>query len=254
MKKIIRRGHPKSAALFTVLFLIPAIMTGCGVDHSGKEDIVNEDQDQVNTEELTTPVLRSPANGSTIDTGNPILDWDDVPSADLFQLEISKSEDFQVLEVDEEVSSTSFMVSDFILRAGIHFWRVRAQDNDNRMSSWSSTFSFTVDTTSTLTGLPASTIKSLVPVSPDNQYTCTGYSIDLSWTRVKDAGSYILNFSGEGLNDEYLLPPDETTIRIDGLTPGEYSWSVYAADREGNAITYSEVRSFTVREVSLSVE
>lgn len=141
MKKFILAGHPWWNLLFIVFFLFAAaIAAGCGIESSNRP----EDATGTQAEDISAPILRAPEDGSVINTTSPVMDWDDVTGAAVFQIQVSSTDDFATLEIDREVSTSSFTATDFILNQGLHFWRVRAKGSEDQLSPWSRVPSFTV--------------------------------------------------------------------------------------------------------------
>ncbi|GEM_PF-2519373 len=131
---------------FVVLcLLVLALAAGCGDDSK-------EDTEAAGSEEFGAPVLKSPAFGAVIDSGNPVVEWFAVPSAVAFQVEISVNDDFNELEFVQDVPVTSFMITDFPLEEGTHFWRVRARSSTGVWSPWSMVSSFVVKIDSSAKG------------------------------------------------------------------------------------------------------
>lgn len=130
------RFSVSSCAIRIIFFVILAMTTGCGDD--------SDNDDEVGAEELTAPTLSSPANGALVTTANPTVSWSSVPGATIFELEVSTSSDFNDTIFVQQLPVTSFMISDFPINEGIHFWRVRAQNAVGVLSPWSNVFSFTV--------------------------------------------------------------------------------------------------------------
>lgn len=130
MKKIIRTEPPWAGFALIVFFLFTVtVEAGCGIESSNPP----QNETGAEAEEISAPILRAPADGSIVNTTNPVFDWDDVPLATAFQIQISSTNDFSTLEIDREVSTSSFTASDFILSRGVHFLRVRAKDSSGRI-------------------------------------------------------------------------------------------------------------------------
>ncbi|MFA5403430.1 MAG: YCF48-related protein [Ignavibacteria bacterium] len=103
---------------------------------------------------LTAPILLSPPNGIVGVNNTPNLDWDTLPSATKFTIQISTISNFGVI-----TDSTTVTTSQYIVPAGklqnliTYFWRVNAS-NAYGSSPWSSVWRFTV----VMTGLINSNI------------------------------------------------------------------------------------------------
>jgi len=97
----------------------------------------------------STPSLISPSSGYS--TNNPTLSfsWSAASDTDSgvkdYQIQIDNNNDFSSPAADAFVSSTSYSTS---LSDNLYYWRVRARDNANNLGLWTSSWSFTIDSTS----------------------------------------------------------------------------------------------------------
>lgn len=150
METMARPGHARSSHPFALLCLLALIMAaGCGNDWEHVHGTEAEEGQEV---VFAAPVIRFPTGGEEVRSTTPTLAWYAVPSAASFHIEVSDRDDFETLEEQvEDIPSTSFMISDFPIREGKHFWRVRARDAQNQWSPWSTVSSFIV--VSTTSGL-----------------------------------------------------------------------------------------------------
>jgi hypothetical protein len=128
-------SHP--VAMLCLLVLI----TGAGCGNDFEEVHGNASNEAV----FTAPLLKSPVDDEVIDLDNPTLAWFAVPNAVAFEVEISVQEDFEFLEDQfDDIPTTSYMLTDFPMDEGRHFWRVRARNAFNDVTPWSAVSSFTV--------------------------------------------------------------------------------------------------------------
>ena len=90
-----------------------------------------------------TPVLLSPANGSTVST-TPLLDWNDVDSATSYRLQVSTDPQFFTTVIDQiSLTQSQYQVPGGILSTGTqYYWRARAR-NAGGWSPWASAWNFT---------------------------------------------------------------------------------------------------------------
>ena len=154
----------------------------------------------------TTPVLISPADGSTV-SPTPLLDWNDVPTATSYRLQVSELSDFTTTVIDElSLTESRYQVPESILTTdGLiinevdskdigeisgtlsidnkqYYWRVRA-GNIGGWSPWASAWSFT-------TSLPMTPVL----LSPSNGSTVPPTPL-LDWDDAIAATSYRLQVS-----------------------------------------------------------
>jgi len=96
----------------------------------------------------TTPSLLSPSSGYL--TNNPAISFSWTAASDSdsgvkdYQIQIDNNNDFSSPERDVYVASTSYSTS---LSDNVYYWRVRARDNANNLGSFTSPWSFTIDST-----------------------------------------------------------------------------------------------------------
>jgi len=96
----------------------------------------------------TTPSLLTPSNGYS--TNNPAISFSWTAASDSdsgvkdYQIQIDNNNDFSSPERDVYVASTSYSTS---LSDNVYYWRVRARDSANNLGLWTSSWSFTLDST-----------------------------------------------------------------------------------------------------------
>jgi hypothetical protein len=156
---------PRPSALLCLVILIVA--AGCG------NDFEHVHGTPATEEAFAAPVIKSPADGAEIGPTDPVLAWETVPSAVSFHVEVSVNADFQTLEEEvEDVPVTSFMISDFPMNEGRHFWRVRARNASNEWSPWSTVSSFiVVNTTIDVSKEPRAPVAAPPLIAPGDGYT-----------------------------------------------------------------------------------
>jgi hypothetical protein len=91
----------------------------------------------------TTPVLQSPANGSTVTT-TPLLNWGDVSTATSYRLQVTTDPQFFTTVIDEiTLTESQYQVPGGVLSPGVqYYWRARAR-NAGGWSPWASAWNFT---------------------------------------------------------------------------------------------------------------
>ncbi|MFQ6127767.1 MAG: sodium-translocating pyrophosphatase [Thermoplasmata archaeon] len=84
-----------------------------------------------------------PANEATGVLPNPTFKWEEVPNAQIYQLQICNESDFKETFVDIETSETSYALTQNLTSDTTYYWRVRAFDGSS-WSKWTEPFEFRV--------------------------------------------------------------------------------------------------------------
>jgi hypothetical protein len=87
------------------------------------------------------PILVSPSNGGT-DVTNAVMLWNAVPNATHYRLQISRSDNFATLVVDNASISNTFYEATNLEKFTQYYWRVRAI-SEVGAGEWSAIWSFT---------------------------------------------------------------------------------------------------------------
>lgn len=186
------------------------------------------------------PLLIYPANNATGLTLTFTLDWNDVPSAENYSLQLSTSPDFQtplLLDVSGVTSSEYQIPQNVLVNRTTYYWRVRAH-NSSSFSEWSEVRNFftTVDGPGLISPVNNAIGQSLTPV--------------LDWNDVQNALSYSLQLSAEqSFNNLILnqsgLTVSQFTIPSNTLTNNiKYYWRVRTIYTSGPS-EWSAVFNFT---------
>ncbi len=137
-----------------------------------------------NTVCSAAPVNLVPANNAVTDQFPKVeLDWDDVPNATHYVLEISNFLDFIGDQFDRYVlTSSKFTMTKFkgvALTAGKNYWwRVRAYNNSSTCAPYSARFKFTTGTSNAISTLPQSLNSWSVVPNPSQASTGASLSIN----------------------------------------------------------------------------
>jgi hypothetical protein len=197
----------------------------------------------VDTTPPAVPALISPSNGVKTNDATPTLDWGDVtdPSGVTYDLQVASDANFS----SPIINQTGLDVSNYTaspLAGGTYYWRVKAVDGANNESSWSTAWSFAIDTTPP--AVPAL-------ISPSNGVKTNDATPTLDWGDVTDPSgvTYNLqvasdaNFSSPIINQTGLDVSNYTTF---SLSEGTSYWRVKAVDGANNESSWSTVWSFSV--------
>lgn len=103
------------------------------------------------------PILLSPTDGSTISICTPVFNWSPPQYAYTYELLVADDSSFANPIIQQNNLSFNTFYSALIFDNGTHYWKVRAKNIANLWGNWSTTFSFTINTS-----------PSLVSTSPNN--------------------------------------------------------------------------------------
>jgi len=152
------------------------------------------------------PTLTTPTDAIITSDTTPTLVWTSVYQGIQYQVQVSESITFSTTIVNLTSSTTSYQCS--ILGDEIYYWRVRAQNVLGTWGSYSSIYSFEIDTTGPL-------ISDLVlnPSSPDDDdpvtFNCTAID-DNAVTEVRffyriDGGVWLNSSMNWVIDDDYTI-------------------------------------------------
>ncbi len=178
---------------------------------------------------LSAPILTSPNPLETLHTSTPTFDWQDVPMATVYQIQIADTNDFSSRLIDTIVANSQYQYLS-PMNNGKYYWRVRA---GIPYSVWSETRAFIISTSVTL----------ILPQPNAILNTRTPF---FDWQDVNNATQYEIQID---TNQRFSSPMD-TTVQISqfqmpapGLNEGTYFWRVRAGLPYGR---WSESRKFTI--------
>jgi hypothetical protein len=187
---------------------------------------------------MATPAILSPADGSAVDSSRVFFDWDDIPYAYRYILEVSVDPTFGSYAL---LDSNIYMTSEYLsapLANGLYNCRLTAT-NDLVYSNRSLINEFIVD----YFGIPAPTL-----LTPIEGFISRDAFITYDWTDVDDTITYQLEIS-KSVDFDSIVFSRSVSISIypstDSLPNDEYFWRVRATD--GVHFTpYSEIQTFFV--------
>lgn len=184
----------------------------------------------------------------TVSTGDladttPYFYWDRVDGASGYRIEIDDDINFSKQEVDEDVDTTSFALTDEALADGTWYWRVAPRRSHKVRGDWSPAMSFVKRSIAP------------TPVSPANK-AIINEQPTFSWTAVLtptlsprvSAPEYRLMIDDDpnfGTPKKYDTDATSYTLSPrDNLADGTWYWRVAMLDTAGNVGTYSPVQQF----------
>ncbi len=188
-----------------------------------------------------TPTLLSPINGVFRDVNTPtFFDWDYVPSAFRYDIQIDNNDDFSSIISSVYLTSSQYNYVNS-LSDGVYYWRVRAEDRAGNYGDWSEIFQFTVDT-SFAGGTP-------VLISPHDGVTFNNNNGPFFECRVvPTATQYQYQIDN---NDDFSSLEIDSVRSSRGLvcpylSDDTYYWRVRAGTNPDNRGPWSEVRYFNI--------
>ncbi|MBN2789184.1 MAG: choice-of-anchor D domain-containing protein [Candidatus Delongbacteria bacterium] len=172
-----------------------------------------------------TPVLVSPANGSSLDHQNPTFDWDDVTGATEYGILIDNNSSFTSPEIDVTTAVSEYTV--FTLPYGTYYWKVRA-----RSTAGTSAFS-------SLWSLSIFEVIPEVPtlISPADSSSFEDQTPTFDWNDVTGANGYNIQIDN---NSDFSSPEIDTSTALSQYTAstmayGTYYWKVRARNTAGSS-------------------
>jgi len=183
----------------------------------------------------------SPYNGEILNINQPVLTWQQTPSAVAYSIRIDDNLNFRDTEyIVEGLQDTQFSVP-APLPNGHYYWKLSCQDSLGYNSTWSAIWRFTVE------------IEGPAPpalLSPADGEALIERIPSFAWTEALDAVSYWLeiaskySFASSIVYDAGITQSEHTVY--EAFANGSYYWRVASRDNLENRGDWSAVRTFTV--------
>lgn len=194
-----------------------------------------------------SPNLISPVDNST-ENKSPKLIWEYtggcVESGSCFRVEVDNTQDFSSPEKSTYTNNYSYSPQD--LTEGVWSWRVKAKDKTEKWSDWSKVFKFRIQTESTTSPEPSS---SLTPTTQPSPTTITIQKSENSFN-IKDIPNEINSNQEFESSVTLILPnnPNQTfylkgAFKKDGSS--NYFGQTYSGEWAGNSEKYSKQLKIT---------
>ncbi len=90
---------------------------------------------------VSPPTLISPMAATTVLGSEVLLDWEAVPGADSYQVQVALSDLFENTTLDASITASEYALAQSLEENSTYSWRVRASD-DGKWSPWSGTGRF----------------------------------------------------------------------------------------------------------------
>ena len=187
------------------------------------------------------PELQTPENGAIDQEMTVTVSWSDIPDAETYDIQASRTTDFVNSIYAEEfgLTDTTYFLQN-VVYGGEHYWRVRA-NKDSLTSNWSEYFQFTTKEAEPLTEKPVLTY----PLDGD---VGIPVNITFKWDSVNAATGYFMNISDSPDLSNILYDPSTqgaTEYTIEGLSENTtYYWAVATVNEAGLG-AWSDTLSFT---------
>lgn len=241
MKLILHLSPWTRLLVLSTLFSAALLLLGEGSGHAA----IHLQTPAVN-ESLASPTLTLPGDGARTTGashppyGMPTLEWEAVPEASRYQVEISTSAGFASPLVSSVTYATSYTTSE--ARAdGLYYWRVRASIS-SQWGPYSEVRSFTKDWGDSGNLL-------LQPLLPEADAVRSAFgNDDFSWTAMPGAATYKFEIATDQAIVNIVYSAISLTNRhtpTERFSANQYYWRVTPTDAAGNFGQPSPVRAFT---------
>ncbi len=215
---------------------------GIGVDlvlgDYGFANIVEDDGDYTEVRwDVYAPLY--PAYEEKLVTSKVTFDWDDVPDATNYKIQLSTKKDFSVLLVSTSTVDSTYAYATKLTNNTVYYWRVKAKVG-GVWGSWLPVWKFT-----SMDPLARPTLVYPGPkliITDDNTPT-------LDWDPVTNGVNYLVQISKVvDFSTTYFKATvsNDTQFETNPLPNGKYFWRVRALDASGGKGPWSEIRMFKI--------
>jgi hypothetical protein len=196
----------------------------------------------VTKDQLSSPILVTPANGKPDEGLKPELAWNSLAGAIGYRLQISKTDNFATLERDISGTANSHTLTTDLDASTKYYWRLQAWDSDKDSSSFSTVWNFSTRT-------PLVKVTDLEPA--DNATNIKLYP-KLTYSAVSGADSYLIQLSTSSNFSSFLINSEITGTELTSPTKlsyySKYYWRVKAKNNYGDEGPWSDTLEFTTKE------
>jgi len=186
-----------------------------------------------------TTLNHSPVDNVKLTSSKVTFEWDAVPGATQYAIQLSTKSDFSVLVLSDKTSNTYYTYNTSLNNNTRYYWRIRPKIGVAK-GSWSSAWPFYSMDPLAAPGLAA-------PENGSLRYP----NLTLTWFSVTNAVQYQLQVARDSAFTNLVFKgkvPD-TFKDFSDLAPGKYYWRVKSIEAGGLKSPWSQVRLFTVVKV-----
>lgn len=165
--------------------------------------------------------------------------WQADEKSGQYKVEIARDAEFKQVVKTATATHPPLAAQAFDLGAGDWFWRVRWVDSADR--------TLRVSAISRFQHAPFDRLKAPEDAYPPEKYVFlkdrANLDPEIKWSSLKDAKQYVVKLR-HGKRIVREIKTDQTTVKMKGVTPGLYQWTLHAVDpggREGEALAWREL-------------
>lgn len=187
--------------------------------------------------QLASPKLILPTNGDTLVPTKGLLQWEEVPFATGYVLQITTDPDFEFGITSYTLPKTTSLVYSGLTHSMTYYWRIKATEA-NSESPWSEVHSFTT--------VPENFLTPPILIYPQNNTKNFRLSSKLIWLGDQSANTYQIQISTDPVFVN-ILQDQTTTDTSFGITSLPYGTKFYWRVRSINdkmQSNWSQIYSF----------
>ncbi len=219
------------------LIVVFAFITQCDSVDPGVGDTDTDTEEQLE--------LLSPENSAKDQSINVELVWKQIRGARTYELMVSETENFESAVIDTVIEADSFDNASIsfnatsLTRGTTYYWKVFPIKQRNS-GPWSEVWSFTTRESEAEPG-------AVDLISPNDGINLEEGEIKFEWDAMEDVENYNYQVSADADFTELIVDTlvSSSSINVDDLEAGEYSWRVAPELEAGNG-PWSSVWSFLV--------
>jgi hypothetical protein len=231
-------GTPKSTA-FVSETEVTIEITAEDILEAGNITLTVSNESETSNELTFTILGYSPKFNQKLATSKVSFDWDDIPGANLYTIQLSKSSSFSSLLVNTTTTSSSYAYGTGLTKGITYYWRIKPRSG-SVWGDWLGVWQFNSMTP------PEAPILSV----PINNAFINNNTPEFTWSVSKYATHYEIQISHVStfapLVKDITLDDGIQTYSPGILEDGIYYWRVIGIDEVGTHGTWSASQKLTV--------